>query len=83
MTSQEITQAVETGITNAMAKPHDEFHVPREKHYKHHEFIDAFITLVKDGKTTIFKTLVRAATLGVIGLIMGGVIYWYTTKGGG
>lgn len=84
MDEDTIAAAVQKGISAAMSeKPAQEFYIDREEHYKHHEFIDAFISLVEDGKQTIFKTLLRTITLGVISLIGLGVLYWYHIKTGG
>lgn len=85
-----IQKAVAAGIREGMGAAHvstDDakrkvFFIDPEAHYKHHEFIDAFIRFVDDGKTTVFKTIVRMAVYGFILLMVGGLIAWWKFKTG-
>ena len=94
MNADQIAQAVETGVAAGVAQglqaadaaeveKKKEFFVPREEHYKHHEFLTGLIDLMNDGKKTVFRAFLRVATLGILGLIVLGFIAWYKSETGG
>lgn len=54
-----LDHVVHAGVSDDEAK-RKAFYVPPEQHYKHHQFIDSFVQFVDEGRTTVFRTVVRA-----------------------
>lgn len=79
-----VVQGVKTGVKDALKAPERDFtYVPREEHYRHHEFLGEVIELMRGGKKTVMQTILRGAVLGLIALIGYGIYYLITIKTGG
>lgn len=75
LSAEEIRQAITTGISEAIDTKTKEFYVNREQHYKHHQFIEEFIELMKTSRRTATRVVIVAMVSGVLGLIVMG--FWH------
>ncbi len=67
-------------IKQAIAEVLDEklahFWIEREKHYRHHLWIDEMIAWMDQCKSTIVHTVTRCLVTALIGFIVMGFIFW-------
>ena len=79
-----IKEGVSAGVKEALKSPeHDFTYVPREEHYRHHEFLGEVIEWLRSGKKTVSQTFWRGLALGVVTLIGYGIYYLIKIKTGG
>lgn len=82
MTEDELAKAVAKGIAQAQVGiAEDEstkkaFFVPAEEHYQHHDFVRSAIKFMDEGKTTVWKTFIRASVMAVLGIFAIGIGVW-------
>lgn len=80
MTPEERTQLVGdiTGaIVEAQKKSHEEhreYWIDREEHYKHHDFINAWIEFMNTGKKAALRTFTAFMVMTILGLLVFG--FW-------
>ena len=92
MDSNEIKEAVVEAVAEGLRLHSGEdaeeakrkaFYIKPEEHYQHHDFIRAFVKFVEEGKTTVFKTVVRLFVAGFFFLLIAGLVTWWKFKTGG
>lgn len=72
LTAEEVKDAVRQGVHEAVGS----LYIDREKHFKHHAFIDELIELMNKTKNFTWFTILGIVITSVIGLIIGGLILW-------
>lgn len=73
MTKDELKSAVGEAIDEKLSQ----FWVDRETHYEHHKFIGSWIAWFEDANKTIWRTVIRAFVIFIIGLIALGALLKY------
>ena len=71
MTRSEIKEAVAEAIDEKLSQ----FWVDRELHFEHHQFIDRWIKWSDEASKTVWRTIIKAVIITVLGLIALGVLF--------
>jgi len=83
LTSDELKEAIQAGVEAGIREQEQAaFWIYREKHHKHHEFIDSVISFLDSTRDTAWKTFVRISIVGILGIFVLGFIAWIKFKGG-
>jgi Fe2+ transport system protein B len=70
---------IERAVEKALKKNLGEFFIDRERHYRHHAFLDEFITWTNECKRTATQTIAKLAVTALIALVIMGFILWGST----
>lgn len=65
---------VKRAVEEAMKEQMKDFYIDRERHYKHHEFLQDWMNWAQDTKSTCGKVLTTIIVTGVISLLMVGFV---------
>lgn len=60
---------IRRAVEDAMKEQMKNFYIEREKHYKHHEFIDEWMEWTKETKSTCIKALMTIVIGGLVALL--------------
>lgn len=69
-------------ITKSINNSARAFFIDREKHYKHHEFVDSVIKFSEFASKTAWRTVIGGAVLFVMGIMGLGLFAYFKLKGG-
>lgn len=58
---------------NIKEERNKEWWIDREKHYKHHDFMDAFIKFMDEGKSAVLRTFLYFVIAAILGLLTVGI----------
>lgn len=90
MSNEDIKDAMKAGVKEAVTelmKNHDPtqttFYVERERHWKHHEFVDEVIDFMSTVKKTTARTVIAIIIIGTVGLLVTGVVVTLFAKAKG
>lgn len=76
MTPQEIECMVVKAVKEAMAEERENFHIDREEHYRHHDFVGGLMQVVKETKGVVRRTIVKTLVWGGILIVLFGIVVW-------
>ena len=72
MTDEELELAVGRAIDNKLGQ----FYIDREQHYQDHYFIHEWRKWTEEAKGTVLRAVLKLLTVGAIGLLIIGFIFW-------
>lgn len=78
--SEEDIKQVADAVTTQMDAKTRSFYVDREKHWKHHEFLDKLIGFFDKASDTALKTIVRMVVVALIGIFLLGIGMWIKSQ---
>lgn len=82
LTPDELKEAISSGVQAGIREQEQAaFWIDREKHHKHHEFIDSVVSFLDSTRDTAWKTFVRVVIVGILGFFVLGFIAWMKFKG--
>jgi hypothetical protein len=73
---QRIKDVVQEVMRDVLREEMSSFWVEREKHYRHHLFIDEMIESSKNVKFTVIKTMTNSVLIAALTMIVIGVATW-------
>lgn len=69
------TDAIKSAVREALRDELQAFYIDREKHYRHHDFVEAWMLWTQTCKSTLLKTIIGALAIGALGMMMLGFIF--------
>lgn len=78
--NKEDVEIITKAVVEAIDQKTKEFYVDREKHWKHHEFLDNLIDFFDKTKTTTWRAMLTFAVIGILGLLVMGIMFAVWTK---
>lgn len=73
----EVCLMIKKVVKEAMAEERENFHIDRETHFRHHEFIENLSQLVSGTKSTIWRTVIRVFVWGGLIIFLFGLLTWF------
>lgn len=76
MDEKGIKKAVSEAVAAVMDDKLKAFYVERERHYRHHQWIERMMQWTESCKSTILQTITKCFVVAVIGLVVLGFVMW-------
>ena len=67
-------------ISEVMDEKTKAFYIDREKHWKHHDFLDKTIAFLDKTEGIVWRTIIIAFIMGALGIFILGIIFWGKTN---
>ena len=70
------TEKIKTIVEKVFDEKLGALYIDREKHYKHHLFLDDLLAWMDDTKNVVSHTVVKVVVYGFLGALLLGFVVW-------
>lgn len=76
MSPEEIKCMVTEAVKQAIKEEREDFYIDNETHFKHHDFLEGFMAMLKDTKGVARRAFVKIVVWGFVLVVLFGVVVW-------